>query len=70
MAKLHSEGPNAQSKTDASLLWRSAANLYVILAKDEIRVAVFVCGALLSSFMSPTAAQETRAENILSLIHI
>ena len=64
MAKAHIEPLIAQSNTDESLFSRSAANLYVILAKDEIRVAVFVCTALLSSFMSPVAAQDTRAENI------
>ena len=64
MAKVQSGPLIAQSNTDTSLFSRSAANLYVIVAKDEIRVAVFVCAALLSSSMSPTAAQETRAEDI------
>ena len=50
--------------TDASLVSRSATKRHAILAKDEIAFVVFVCAALLSSFVSPTAAQETRAENI------
>ena len=50
--------------TDPSLFSRSAANVHAILAKAEIRVAIVVCAALLSAFVGPAVAQETRGEII------
>jgi hypothetical protein len=64
MANVHREALIAQRMTDKPPFLRSAANRPAILAKDEMGVAIFVCAALLSVFVGPAVAQETRAENI------